>query len=102
MGKVAARPAKISPSSKPDSEPLRGSVVIARNGRIVIPANVRQAFGLKEGDELSLRATPQGIVLKTPAMAVRSLRAVVRKFVEPGRSLARELVAERRDEAARE
>ncbi|HEX6144377.1 MAG TPA: AbrB/MazE/SpoVT family DNA-binding domain-containing protein [Geminicoccaceae bacterium] len=75
---------------------------IAPGGRVVIPAPFRRALGLEEGD-------PVVIELGDGELRIRSLKAELRKVQErfrghlpPGRSLADELIRERREEAARE
>lgn len=83
-----------------DSEPVR--LRLNENGRVVIPASVREAVGLKRGDEIIVWAE-NGEVRITSA-AKRALRAqqLVRKYIPEGVSLADELIADRRREAARE
>lgn len=77
----------------------RHLVEIGKAGRIVIPAPIRQALGLKEGDRLHLVAEGQELRLYSFAEGLRRLRAEVRKFVPEGVSLADELIEERRAEA---
>ena len=80
--------------------PLR--VRVAAGGRIVIPAEVRQALGIKEGDEVLLSREDDGIRITTYQRAIRRAREVVAQYVEPGVSLAAELSQERQREAAEE
>lgn len=42
---------------------------LGKRGTLVIPAQLRQEFGLKEGDLIITEASPNGILLR-PAMAV--------------------------------
>ncbi|MEE4302203.1 MAG: AbrB/MazE/SpoVT family DNA-binding domain-containing protein [Pseudomonadales bacterium] len=74
---------------------------IGPQGRIVIPASLRRALGLAPGDRLVVRAEGGALVLERPDAALRRLQA---RFdgVRDGVSLAEELIAERRAEAARE
>lgn len=78
-------------------------VKLAANGRVCIPADVRDRLGLKDGDSLLLDATDEGIVLRTPRQAVRRAQALSRKMLE-GRpnSTVDDFIAEKRREAARE
>jgi len=71
-------------------------------GRIVIPAEFRKALGLCVGDQVLLILENGGVTVVTPAEAARQARAIVQRHVPEGRSLADELIAERRAEAARE
>ncbi len=71
-------------------------------GRIVIPAAYRRALGIKQGDEVILRLEDGEVRIITPAQAIRRAQALVRRYVPAGRSMADELIAERRVDAARE
>lgn len=75
---------------------------LGSNGRIVIPASARRALGIEPGDELILVVEDGEIRLRTAKEAARQAQELVRKYSHPGESLADSLVAERRDEAARE
>ena len=80
-------------------------VVTARlsdNGRIVIPAEIRQKLGLSPGDTVLLSV--EGYVLKIePQRArIRRIQESMRQFLPPDRVLSDELIADRREEARRE
>jgi AbrB family looped-hinge helix DNA binding protein len=80
-------------------------VVTARlsdNGRIVIPAEIRQKLGLSPGDTVLLSV--EGYVLKIePQRArIRRIQQSMRQFLPPDRVLSDELIADRREEARRE
>jgi AbrB family looped-hinge helix DNA binding protein len=75
---------------------------IGEGGRIVIPAEIRQALGVGVGDELLLRVEDGELRAWTRAGAIRKAQAWVRTFVPEGVSLSDELIADRRREAARE
>ena len=77
-------------------------LTLAPDGRIVIPAPMREAMGLKDGGKLYARLDDGELRLFTPETGARKLRAIVRKFAPAGVSLAEELISERRAEAARE
>jgi AbrB family looped-hinge helix DNA binding protein len=77
-------------------------VRLGPEGRVVIPAPMREALGLKEGDVLFARLEGGEIKLLTPKAAMLRAQAIVRQFVPEGVSLADELIAERRREAERE
>lgn len=74
---------------------------IGPQGRIVIPAALRRTLGLEAGDRLVVHAEDGALVLERPDAALRRLQE---RFagVRDGASLAEELIAERRAEAARE
>ena len=75
---------------------------IAEGGRIVIPADYRRALGLKVGDEVILRMADGEVHILTRRQAIKKAQALVRKHVPERKSLVRELIRERRGEAANE
>ena len=75
---------------------------LGKQGRVVIPAHLREALGLKEGDALIARVEDGKLVMETPEQALARFRAYVRSHVPPGVSLVDELIAERREEARKE
>lgn len=75
---------------------------IAEGGRIVIPAEYRRALGLNVGDEVMLRLADGEIRISTRREAIRRAQQLLRPHLPDGRSLADELIAERRAEAGRE
>jgi AbrB family looped-hinge helix DNA binding protein len=77
-------------------------VRLGPEGRVVVPAPMREALGLKEGDVLFARLEGGEIKLLTPKAAMLRAQAIVRQFVPEGVSLADELIADRRREAERE
>jgi AbrB family looped-hinge helix DNA binding protein len=68
---------------------------MGERGRIVVPAELRERAGLAEGTPLTLVETASGLVLLTQ----EQLRERVRTELS-GLDLVRELLAERRQEAA--
>ena len=81
---------------------MHGRVRINQQGRIVIPRECRAAAGLKPGDELLVEAVGEGeLRLRTPEQALREAQRIVARYGS-GRHLVAELIAERREEAARE
>ena len=84
-----------------DAEPLVARVRVNAQGRIVIPAALRKALGLKAGGTLVLRVEDGQLSGRTPEQAERDLHAMF-AHIAPGRSLAAELIAERRAEARAE
>lgn len=72
---------------------------IAEGGRIVLPAEYRRSLGLRVGDEVILRLEDGEVRILTPQQAIRRAQALIRGGIPEGRSLADELIAERRVEA---
>jgi len=75
---------------------------INENGRIVIPALIREQMGLKAGETLFMTVDGDVLRLESHRARVRRVQESMRKHISPGRSLADELIAERREEARRE
>ncbi len=76
-------------------------VQLGAQGRLVIPAKLRKALGLKPGDRLIARQEDDRLVLEKAGAVERRLRALF-AHIPPDVSLADELIAERREEARRE
>ena len=72
---------------------------LGKQGRLVIPAEVRAALGLSPGDLLHLYLSGQHLVLERPQDAVVELRGLGAS-IPKSRSLVEELLAERRLAAA--
>lgn len=75
---------------------------ITSGGRVVIPAEMRRALGVRTGDEVLIRLEGHELRLYTPAEAIRQAQEAVRRHIPAGRSLSDELIRERRAEAAQE
>ena len=77
-------------------------VTIGERGRLVLPAAVRSALGLKPGTRLLLSAEEDGSLRLRPYRAVADESRGVFADLAKGGSLVDELLAEREAEAARE
>jgi AbrB family looped-hinge helix DNA binding protein len=69
---------------------------IAEGGRVVIPAEYRQALGLKIGDEVIIRLEEGALRIFTPDQAIAYAQELLRPYLPQGRSLSDELIRERR------
>lgn len=78
---------------------MDATLVVGKQGRLVIPAEVRTALGLAAGDRLHLHVSGQRVVLERPEDAAAELRRLASHIPE-SRSLVDELLAERRLAAA--
>lgn len=72
---------------------------IGAGGRVVIPAVVRRAIGLKVGDQVVIAVDGQEVRLVTVEHAIAQAQALVKKYVPRGRKLSDELIRQRRQEA---
>jgi AbrB family looped-hinge helix DNA binding protein len=77
----------------------RGRVV--SGGRLQIPADVRKELGLADGDDVRLEVVDGELRVRTFKSALDRVRRMVGAQVPAGISLADELIADRRAEAAR-
>jgi bifunctional DNA-binding transcriptional regulator/antitoxin component of YhaV-PrlF toxin-antitoxin module len=68
----------------------------------VLPAEYRRALGIQVGDEVVLRLEGETVRVLTRRQAIREAQEIVRRYVPADRSLADELIEERRREAASE
>jgi AbrB family looped-hinge helix DNA binding protein len=75
---------------------------VNENGRVVIPASYRKALGINVGDEVLLRIENDELRISTLKRRLERARRRIRRYVKPGRLLADEFIAERREAAKRE
>ena len=75
---------------------------IDQSGRVVIPAAYRRELGIEAGDRVMIELDSRELRIMSHAEAIRSAQEIVARYIPKGRSLADELIAERRGEAARE
>lgn len=91
--------------SPPDVEP-RGEagyrLVVREDGSIVLPAEVRRAFGVEGKGAVMARMEGDEFRIIGSAAAWRRLDELMAPYRQPGISWADELIAERRREAAQE
>jgi AbrB family looped-hinge helix DNA binding protein len=78
---------------------FQAKVLVGEKGRIVIPAEIREAMGIAAGDSLDLRFDDDELRVSTRRARLKRAQERVRKLIPPGVSLADELLAERREEA---
>ncbi len=92
------------PVRKSDPSPVTRMVAtLGADGRILIPAALREELGLKPGDQLSLQAVDGELRAITRQAAIARLQAYCRALVGPDRrNIVDEFIAERRLEAERE
>lgn len=80
---------------------MDATLVLGRQGRLVIPATTRAELGLAAGDRLHLHRVGSRLVLQRQEDAVADLRGLAAE-VPGSRSLVDELLADRRVAAAAE
>ena len=72
---------------------------MGEKGRLVIPAALREAMGMADGDVLDMRVVDGELRIATMRERLRRAQEHVKALVPPGVSLADELSAERREAA---
>ncbi len=80
----------------------RHAVRIGPGGRLVIPAQLREKLDVKPGDTIWLEEEQGEVRITSVRQAIRYAQELVAQQVALERSLVDELIAERRDEAARQ
>lgn len=80
----------------------RYKLKVDRQGRLVLPAEVRAAMRIVPGTDVTLEIDGDETRLISHWQALRALQRELAELVPPGASLVDELIAERRAEAARE
>ena len=85
-----------------ESDQLRAKLKIGPGGRVVVPAAMREALGVNEGDALMATLENGELRLVSLAESVRRAQAIVRSHVSSGVSLVDELLDDRRQEVLQE
>lgn len=75
------------------------AIQVGRQGRIVIPAPIREELDIKPGTDLIYRIENGCLILETRRNVMRRMRARF-QHLPTGLSLADELISDRRREAA--
>ena len=81
------------------------SVKVEKNGKILLPVNIRRILNIREGDsDLLLRVdeVSQSVTMETRDRALARIRSRLAKYIPEGTMLSEELLADRRREAERE
>ena len=80
------------------------TVRIEKNGKILLPVTVRRILDLHGGSDLILNVDEanQLITLETRQRALSRIRKRLARYIPPDTLLSNELLADRREEAARE
>jgi AbrB family looped-hinge helix DNA binding protein len=81
---------------------LRTRIQVGEKGRIVIPAEIREALGIKVGDIVEMRLEDHELLISTKRARIRRAQERARKYIPAGVLLSEELSAERRDAAKHE
>jgi AbrB family looped-hinge helix DNA binding protein len=80
----------------------RVRLTLGPGGRVVIPAALREAMEVEEGDAILAWVEGGELHLLSPRVGARQAQAMLKELMPEGVSLADELIAERRREAEAE
>ena len=75
---------------------------LGADGRLLIPAALRDAAGIKRGDKVFMRIEDGRIVVESWWSTIMRAREILAHRIIPGESWSDELIAERRAESLRE
>ena len=75
---------------------------MTKEGRVLIPAELRKSLGLSPEDTLSVYALNGEIRIVSRVQALRQMQMRLAKYKKPGQGVVDEFLREKREEAARE
>ena len=85
-----------------ERESTHQTVELGAGGRLVIPAPMRAALGMKVGDRLTVRLEGDELRVHTQMASIRRIQEWVQKLDPENKHGVDEFIAERQREAARE
>jgi AbrB family looped-hinge helix DNA binding protein len=89
-------------SIAPVKNTVRGKASLSSNGRIVIPAAIREEMGIAPGETLLMDVEDGVLRIESYPSRIRRIQQEVAQYIRPGNLASDELIAERREEARRE
>lgn len=78
------------------------TVILGEGGVLAIPPAVCEEIGFEPGETIVIESDGDSLLLRTQASVIRESQATIEAYIPLGVSLADELIAERRAEAAAE
>jgi AbrB family looped-hinge helix DNA binding protein len=78
------------------------STRMTKEGRVLIPAELRKSLGLSPDDTLLVYEMDGEIRITSRVQALRQMQKRLAKYKRPGVSVVDEFIREKREEAARE
>ena len=86
----------------PDRATTQQTVELGAGGRLVIPAPMRAALGMKIGDRLTVRLDGSQLRVYTFKEGLRQAREIVGKYLPPGVDPVEDFLQWKREQAALE
>lgn len=99
MGTIGLREQKAVWRRPEPVNEIRVRMRLGAKGRLVIPAAMRQALGMAEGDLIDMVVVGGELRIATLRERLRQAQERIKRYVPAGVSLADELSAERREAA---
>jgi AbrB family looped-hinge helix DNA binding protein len=77
---------------------------VDQQGRVVIPADLREQFGIEPGKSIAFLVEDGRLSLMTVKQGIERAQRIFREsvYIEPGRSIVDEFIADKRAEEERE
>lgn len=85
----------------PWKKPMLDRVKLGEGGRLVIPVAMREALGVKPGDDIALEVVDGELRVKSYLSVIKEIQARVQALVPPGVDIVEDFLAERREEQRR-
>lgn len=82
-----------------NKELVRAKTRLSANGRVVIPAPIREQLGVKPGDPILMEVEDGVLRIESYPTRIARIQRELAQYIPPGVSLVDELIAERREEA---
>lgn len=76
-------------------------VTLGEGGRLVIPAEMRKAMGVKPGDTLVLKVSEGELTAVSQLVSIRKIQERLAPYKRPGEKVVDEFLADRKDEQRR-
>ena len=78
---------------------IHAKAPLSANGRIVIPAAIREEMGFTSGETLLMDVEDGVLRIESYPARIRRIQESLKQYIQPGRLLSDELIADRREEA---
>lgn len=78
------------------------SIPVAENGRMNLPADVRRRLGLKGRGSITIEEVGDHFEFRSFEQRMKRVQELMAPYLQPGRSMVDELIADRRAENAKD
>jgi AbrB family looped-hinge helix DNA binding protein len=81
---------------------LHAKARLSSNGRLLIPAAIREQMGFEPGESLLIDVEDGVLRIESYRARIRRIQREIAQYIKPGVLLLDELIADRREEACQE